>query len=155
MAKEEPVIAYPGNAALRKEVGESFRITSHVTESRIKAVEKTIDEASHSFFDEANPDLEALEKLLDINSDAPLDKEKVTTTIYNIRSFAKVLGLPLVTEICVYLTSVNESTNITEKKRKLVLNKLAEALRIAFARRIRDDGGEFGKALLENLRSHL
>ena len=155
MAKEEPVIAFPGNAALRKEVGENFRITSHITSKRIEALAQTIDEASMSFFDEANPDLAALEKLLDLKDESPLNKEKCSACIYNVRSFAKVLGLPLVTEICVYLTSVNESTHMTETKRKLVLHKLTEALRLAFNHRIRDDGGEFGKALLESLRSHL
>jgi hypothetical protein len=152
---EEPVIAYPGNAALRKEVGEGFRITSHITDKRIAAVEKSLEESSHAFFEEANPDLDVLEGLVDLKNESPLDREKITTSIYNIRSFAKVLGLPLVTEICVHLTSVNESTHITEKKRKLLLSKLTEALRIAFTRRIRDDGGEFGNAMLENLRSYL
>lgn len=154
-----PVLAYEANCELRNAVGEDFRMAEFITDEKIEACEALLQQATDDFFTDAATDLQQLEKLTIVPAEANdvrvTDDQLLETHIYNIKSLAKVLGFTLITEVCVHFISTIHGDSLPEQKRLALLQKLTETLRLAFNRRIRDDGGSTGKALLASLRKHI
>ena len=155
MTNDEPVTMHDAHLSIKQQLGPDFVMATHITEDRIRACATLVQNAQDAFFSDALPNLEALEKLAVTAEGEPLDTDALQMNIYGIRSLAKVLGFALIAEICVYLILALHSVDYTEEKKKLLVAKLAEALRLAFDQRIRGDGEAAGKALLENLRENL
>ncbi len=153
----EPVLAYEGNCSLREEIGADFKAANYITEQKIQACEELLVKAVEEFFTDAEPDLQALERMTRELTADTIEKHahQLQTHAYNIKSLAKVLGFTLITEICIHLVATIGSPKLSAEKRKAILQNLASALRLTFMQRIRDDGGEVGKELLANLRKHV
>ncbi len=153
----EPVLMYEPNCSLIAEVGVGFKITNFITEEKIKSCETLLEKASEEFFDDAEADLQALERMTSELTAETIDNHahQMQTHAYNIKSLAKVLGFTLITEICIHLVGTISSNKLSAEKRKAILQSLSGALRLTFMQHIRDDGGEVGKELLNSLRKHV
>ena len=153
----EPVLMYEANCSLIADVGEDFKIASFITEEKIKSCETLLEKASEDFFDDAEVDLQALERMTRELTAETIETHahQMETHAYNIRSLAKVLGFTLITEICIHLVGTISSKKLSAEKRKAILQSLVGALRLTFMQRIRDDGGAVGKELLNSLRKHV
>ena len=153
----EPVLMYEANCSLIADLGEDFKIATFITEEKIKSCEMLLEKASEDFFDDAEADLQALERMTRELTAETIETHahQMQTHAYNIRSLAKVLGFSLITEICIHLVGTISSSKLSAEKRKAILQNLVGALRLTFMQHIRDDGGAVGKELLNNLRKHV
>jgi hypothetical protein len=149
--EEKLPIAYEVTSSIKQELGDDFLLSEFITPDKIQSCALLLKQASDEFFTEALADLVHLEQLLAIDPE-PNELRQFQIYIQNIQAFAKVLGFTLITEICVHsVVAINNDRLTLEKKRGLI-KKLVETLRLAFDQRIRDDGGAIGKAILESLR---
>lgn len=155
-AKEkDSTIAYEPNCFFKSTVGDDFKLRDNVTEEQIRACETLLHNASDDFFAKSEPDLLKLELLINTISE-PLSQHQLQSLqkhTYNIKSFAKVLGFPLITEICHHLVVTIIHSELSDRQKTALLKKLVEALRKCYVERIRGDGGVIGNAILSNLRS--
>lgn len=148
---ESPILAFEPNCRLKSELGEQFRLSAAIGTENIEACQILLDDAFAQFFHEAEEHLVALEQLVAcVSEDSKL--EEIHTQAYHIRSHAKVLGLTLITEICVHLIAATSLRTLNLPQQHALLKKLAETLRYAFTHQIRDEGGEAGQDILLQLR---
>lgn len=152
MSDANDVQAYESNCGLKKEVGADFSLAASITPEQIKACGELLDTALADFFNEAASDLAAL-KVMVAKETASLPA--MLTHTYNIKSLAKVLGLTLVTDLCIHMVDTVYSGKLKETQKRALLAKLVEALDLTFARQIRDDGGRFGSDLRARLHRSL
>lgn len=150
-ADTSPVTAYEVHSSFRQEMGPGFLLSEFITQDKIEACTNLLQEASDAFFTDALADLQQLEAIMAAPPVAG-EHEQVNIYVHNIKALAKVLGFTLITEICVHCVSALNSDQLSDKKRRALLEKLVETLSLAFSQRIRDDGGEAGKAILLSLR---
>ncbi len=147
-----PTIIHQVEHAIQTELGDDFSLGDFITAEKIAACNALVQKASDDFFTEALGDLEALEELAHGTKDN-VSWEKLRTSIYNIKSFAKVLGFTLITETCVHCLAAIDSETMPSKKKRALVSELVKMLRITFDHRIRDDGGVMGAEMLASLRS--
>lgn len=147
-----PVILYEVQHAISQQLGEGIKLAEFITAEKIAACNAIVQQAADDFFSEALGDLEKLEILAGQSASVP-SIEQLRTSIYNIKSFAKVLGFTLITETCVHCLAAIDNDSMPEKKRRALLHELVKILRVAFNHRIRDDGGAMGNAMLSSLRT--
>ncbi len=151
----DEVTAYEPNCAMKRKLGQSFALGALVTEEVISACETLLSDASASFFQEAETDVAALEQLLLSPLEKPGMIDQLQTHAYNIKSHAKVLGFSFITEICVQLIATIVSRKLAPEKKRPLLLKLVQALRLAFTQQVRDDGGAAGQELQAKLMASL
>jgi hypothetical protein len=146
------VAMYDVQLSISQELGEGTTLASFITPEKIAACNAIVQQATDDFFSEALSDLERLETLSDQPS-SPACMEQLRSSIYTIKSFAKVLGFTLITETCVHCLAAIDNEKLTDKKKRALLAELVKILRVAFDHRIRDDGGAMGNAMLMSLRT--
>lgn len=149
---EAPILAFEPNCRLKSELGEEFQLAEVIGPENIEACQILLDDALAQFFQEAGEPLNMLEKLVAQLSETSA-LEEIHTQAYHIRSHAKVLGLTLITEICVHVIAATSLRTLNMPQQHALLQKLVETLRYAFTHQIRDEGGEAGQNILRQLRS--
>lgn len=152
---DDEVLFYESHCEIHDVLGDDFKLADAITDEQIDACAELITQAGNDFFVDAEIDLRALEGLLSAPSQPLAPHSLLLTHIYNIKSLAKVLGFSLITEICVHFIATIHAQDLTAAKKAALLQKLCEALRLAFTKRIQDEGGNVGKELLKNLRKRL
>ncbi|MFM9889748.1 MAG: hypothetical protein ACKVOE_03755 [Rickettsiales bacterium] len=148
--ENDAILAYEPNCELRNIVGEDFRLADIVTDEKIAACEALLEKAAADFFIDAAADLSALRAVATLGW-ASSDFEALLTHTYNIKSFAKVLGFTLITDVCMHIVNTAHSQKLDMKKKQALLVQLIGTLQLTFDKQLRNDGGHFGQELSAQL----
>jgi len=149
---DETVIAYEPDFALKKTIGEDVKMSEIFTPEKIAECQKIIKDASASFFEAAQNDLNKLEEALK-NAKIATDNgnaffEDAGQTATNLKGQAELFGFWLINNSCLQIIACCKSPQDPVSTRMSLIKELFSALHLAIQKRIMDDGGDVGKALL-------
>jgi len=151
--KDDSVTHYEAYSAIRDIIG-NIPLSQIFTKDKIKACQKIIDTEKDNFFNNAEKELELVDKIFKkAKGKAHEYLQEIIPHISSIKSHSEALGFSLITEICSYIIENYDSKKIDPEKRVKILSTLFEGLKIAFHKKIKDDGGKTGKELLLSLQS--
>ena len=140
--------AYEPENVLRKIIGNDVLLKDIFTPEKILACQKRIDVARDDFFDKADIQLEELKNMLNL---AITPFEEIAFIAENIRGQAKFFHFPFIASVCSHITDYSQAASQPTQTRLAIIQKLAEALQIAFKTKIRDEGGVLQHGLQSSL----
>jgi hypothetical protein len=147
--------AYEPDFALKKLIGKDVVLAEVFTPEKIQACQKLVDDASASFFTNAQGDLIKVEQAIHAFAKSKKGKdvffEDVGHAISNLKGQAEMFGFSLITKICVQIIEWCKSTQDPVDIRFSLIKELFSALQLAIHHSITDDGGEIGKTLLSDM----
>lgn len=154
-SEEEAIVACEPVNALREMIGEGAALDELFDAGSIAAAQRLIDTAKDEFFDTAKNDLHALTDLLRM----PVNQENIPPVLFDqlkrpahtIQGEARMLGFTFIASVCSHIVTYCEASQPAPRKRLALVAQLADALALAFERRIRGEGGPVEQQLLQSL----
>jgi len=154
--KQDDVRLYEGNCGLKRVVGKEF-VLGDIPEGQVEACQGILDAAALQFFTHGIEDVAALEALV-VQMEALEDGVFFTRagqSAHNLRGQAEILGFTLITTITRQMIESIEHAEIPAEKKRQLVARITEVLRLAFEQRIRDAGGAHGEEVLTLLEGYL
>ena len=127
--------------------------TGKIDEKAVVAAQKVIDEDETDFTVLARPDLDALQKAIiaakEDMSDGPAILDSIRHPIMNLKANAGSFKYDFVSQLTAMILTVLEKADEPDKKLIQAADVLHKTVLLALAYKMKGDGGQNGKALLQ------
>lgn len=153
------VVGYEPYSEIRKIIGDDVVLSDIFTADRILACAKLIETARETFFEITEPELSFLERIVvtPVSKEEEYDKLNAGIAMHarNIKGQAEMLGYSLIGRICGHIDAYCGTAHHAQKLKSTLLVKMVETLRLAYRRKITDEGGVIGQKILASLHRHI
>ena len=148
------VMAYRPDYSLKKSIGVEVPLSDIFTAEKIASGNRIIEIGRNCFFMEAKEEIKKLLAVISPDAEVTGALPAVTIIAANLKGEVEMYGFSLIQKICSrMMETCNDMREKTDTKLAAIRN-LTQALSFSVENKIRDDGGEAGKALLVDISSH-
>ncbi len=150
--KGNTVVVADADYSMKQKIGDDVSLRDIFTEEAIEAAEAVVEESSDSFMEDVSELLMWLEKHYKVIQENPEKTGRLAQMMelsLSVKSKSGVFGYDLATRIAKFLHDYLEGAETVNEDRLTVIREHIDTLKVIFHQRIKGEGGDVGKTLLD------